>query len=295
MPHRNRLVPLFLAGSLLPFAALADSVYLKNGESFEGVEAEVTGDTVQIDLAIGRLRLPMSKVDRVEEVDSTLGEYRARESALKNSDDAAGWLELARWARANDFDQGAQKAALLAARLDPQLPDLEPLMTSLGYVLDDKTHEWLPYADAMRRQGLVEDGTEWVTPEEKRERADARVEKTSSERSGSRTDDHLDKALDILADAVNKPDAPATTVVVQNGGYGGYPGVIGGGFIGGGFVGGGFIDPGLVGNAHFPGAFFGSVNIAWDQLARRQPASFIPLQSSAPRNVHPPVIHRRHR
>jgi hypothetical protein len=142
----------------------------------------------------------------------------------------------------------------------------------------------------MRRQGLVEDGTEWVTPEEKRERADARIEKTTDERSASRTDDHLDKALDILAAAVNKPDAPAATIVVQQPGIGGYyPGVIAPGFIGG-----GFIDPGFVGG-HVPGAFLGSVSMGWDQLARRQPASFIPMQSTAPRIVPHAGGHRRHR
>ena len=95
----------------------------------------------------------------------------ARRVSATSSEDAAGWLELARWARANDFDQGAEKAALVAARLDPDLPALEPLMAGLGYQLDDKTHEWIPYADAMRRQGLVEDRGEWVTPDEKRERS----------------------------------------------------------------------------------------------------------------------------
>ena len=293
MPQRNRFASLLVAGSLLPYALVADSVYLKNGESFEGVEAVVTGDTVQIDLPIGSLRLPMSKVDRVEEVDSTLGEYRVRETRLKHSsEDAAGWLELARWARANDFDKGAAKAALLAARLDPELPDLEPLMAGLDYVFDEKTREWIPYADSMRRQGLIEDGTDWVTPEEKRERADARVERSDGERSSSRTDDHLDKALDILAAAVNKEE-PATTVVVQQGPVGGYyPGVIGPGFIGG-----GFIDPGFAGGVdgrNFP-AFFGSVSMGWEQLARRQPASFIPMQSTAPRIVPHVGGHRRHR
>lgn len=292
MPQRNRIASLLVAGSLLPLAAVADSVYLKNGQSFEGVEAVVSGETVEIALEIGSMRLPMSKVDRVEEVDSTLGEYRARETRLtRTSDDAAAWLDLARWARANDFEKGARKAALLAARLDPELPDLEPVLSRLDYVYDEKAHEWVPYADAMRREGLVEDGDEWVTPEEKRERAEARVEKTESTGSSSRTDDHLDKALDILAEAVRKPDTPATTVVVQQPGFGGYyPG-----FVGGGFIGAGFIDPGFVGgDARFAGAVFNSISLAWDQMALRQPASFIPLKSSAPRFVSP-VTHRRHR
>ena len=290
MPPRNRLAAVLLAGALAPIAAFADSVYLKNGESFEGVEAVVSDDVVQIDLAIGKLRLPMSKVERIDEVNSTLGEYREREARLgrDTNDDAAGWLELARWARDHDYHQGMKKAALVAARLDPDLPGLEPLMAALDYELDDKTREWVPYADAMRRKGLVEDRAEWITPDEKRERSQARVEAVTEE-PRSRADDHLDKALDILAEAVRQPDTPATTVIVQSGGYGG--GYLPGGYFPG-FVGGGFIDPG-VGGPNFPGAIIrNDINLAWDAMARRQPASFIPLAPRyAPRHLHP-VTHR---
>ena len=273
---------------MAPIAALADSVYLKNGQSFEGVEAVVSGDTVSIELAIGRLRLPMSKVERIDEVNSTLGEYREREARLgHDSEDAAGWLELARWARANDFDQGAEKAALVAARLDPELPASEPLMASLGYELDDKAHEWVPYEDAMRRKGLVEDHGDWVTPDERRERSQGRVEAVTEEPK-SRTDDHLDKALDILAAAVSKPDAPATHRHRAAGRISAmasaFPGFVGGGFVG---------------RSHRPRASSirsppepssggrQHLTSGWNALANRQPASFIPLSpNTAPETPH---------
>jgi hypothetical protein len=291
MPHRTRLVAVLIAGALAPIAASADSVYLKNGQSFEGVEAVVSGDTVQIELEIGRLRLPMSKVERIDEVSSTLGEYREREARLGNErEDATGWAELARWARANDFDQGAHKAALVAARLDPDLPELEPLMAAFDYELDAKAHEWVP-SDAMRRHDPLEDPGDRVTLDDRRSRADARVEAVSPE-SRSRTDDHLDKALDILADAINRPDAPAATTVAPPpgygyGGFGYYPGI--GGFFGGGGGGGGVIDPGTL----LPGAIIRSdIHAAWSAMALRQPASFIPLPSNAaPRHIDP-ITHR---
>jgi hypothetical protein len=291
MTQRHRLASvLFAAAALTPVTATADSVYLKNGQSFEGVEAVVSGDTVRIDLAIGSMRLPMSKVARIEEVGSTLGEYRELEAALHHErGDAAGWLELARWARAHEFDAGAQKAALTAARLDPDLPALESVMSGLGYVRDEKAREWVPYADAMRRQGLVEDGGAWVTPEEKRGRAVASVEAVPEE-TGSRADDHLDKALDILAAAVAKPDAPPTTVIVQTGNAGGGLGYFPG-FIGGGFVGGGALDPG-VGDTRGALLVRAEINAAWDQMARRQPASFIPLPSSGGGRHIDPISHR---
>jgi len=284
--QRPRIAPFLLAGALLPAAAIADTVHLKNGEVFEGVEAVVTGDTVKIDLPIGSMRLPMSKVASIDEADSTLGEYRARESRLgQERADAAGWLELANWSRSHGYGKGTAKAALAASRLDPELPDLEPVMASLGYVLDEKAHEWVLYGDAMRRRGLVEDRGEWVTPEERHARARDAAPAPSDE-PRSRADDHLDKALDILAAAVNKPDAPATTtVIVQQpanvgAGFGWYPG-FGGGVIG---------DPGL-GGGLLDAAVRTEINTAWDQLARRQPASFIPMTSSSPRRLDP-VTHR---
>lgn len=288
MTIRLRIGSCLLVAAIAPLAASADAVHLKNGQSFDDVETTVTGDQLHIDLGIGSMRLPMSQVDRIEEVDSALGEYRERESRLRqDASGADGWLELATWARAHDLDRGAVKAALHAARLDPELDGLATTMNSLGFVLDDGAREWVSYAESMRRQGLVEDSGDWVTPEEKRERG--RVGTEVAESAGSRADDHLDKALDILAAAVSKPEAPAATVIVQPGnlGYGfGFPGFVGGGFVGG-VIDGDFIDP------LAPGALFRSdVNQSWNAMALRQPASFIPLAPrAAPRHIHP-VTHR---
>ena len=287
MRERRRIVSCILAGALAPLAAVADSVHLKNGESFEGVEAVVSGDHVRIELPIGSLRLPLIKVARIEEVDSTLGEYRAREQRLDPADDAAGWLDLALWARANDFDRGAEKAALTAARLDPALDGLAPLMTRMGYVLEEGAGEWLPYPEAMRRKGLVEDQGEWVTVDEKRDRAASRADETAGD-SASRTHDQLDKALDILAEAVKEPDRPpaTTTVIVQQPlgvpigtGFGFFPGFTPGAFVTPSVL----HEPGLGSVLPFSlsGTFFtGDARVTrdtrWDQMTRRQPGSFIP-------------------
>jgi hypothetical protein len=289
MLERRRIVRCILAGAVAaPLAAAGDSVHLKNGESFEGVEAVVSGDQVRIELPIGSLRLPLSKVERIEEVDSTLGEYRARERRLDPAGDAAGWLELALWARANDFDRGAAKAALTAARLEPSLPGLGPVMAGLGYVLEDGAGgEWIPYPESMRRRGFVEDRGEWVTADEKRERAAARAEE-EADASSSRTHDQLDKALDILAEAVKQPEQPpsTTTVIVQQplgfpigAGFGFFPGFTPGAFVRPSVL----HDPGIGSVLPFSlsGTFFtGDARVTrdtrWDQMTRRQPGSFIP-------------------
>jgi hypothetical protein len=226
----------------------------------------------------------LSQVARIEEVDSALGEYRAREARLgREPGDAEGWLELALWARAHDLEQGAARAALIAARLDPELEGLDPVMASLDHLYDESAHEWLPYDDAMRRQGLVEDRGDWVTPEERRERARTDV---VADQPRSRADDHLDKALDILAAAVAKPDAPpSTTVIVQpttvgfGAGFGFFPG-----FTPGAFIAPSVLHPPGIGSVlpfSLSGTFFsGDAKVTrtttWDQMTRRQPGSFIP-------------------
>jgi hypothetical protein len=286
MKLRFRIGSCLLAGALAAVAAHADSVHLKNGQSFEGVEAVVSDDHVRIDLAIGSMRLPLSQVARIEEVDSTLGEYRERERSLgRERADAAGWLELAQWARSRDFEQGMAKAALMAARLDPELEALDPLMAKLDYLYDEGAREWLPYGDAMRRRGMVEDGGDWVTLEEKRERSQARTERIA-EAPRSRTDDHLDKALDILAEAVAKPDAPSnTTVIVQpttvgfGGGFGLFPGFTPGAFIAPSVLhepGIGSVVPFSLSGTFFSGDAKVTRSTTWNQMTRRQPGSFIP-------------------
>jgi hypothetical protein len=241
------------------------------------------------------MRLPMSKVESIDESDSILGEYRARSARLgKEREDAESWLELAQWARAHDFVPGVEKASQLAARLDPDLPGLAPLMKSIGWVRDDQARDWVPYADAMRRQGLVEDHGEWVTPTEKRERSQERVEAAADD-PHSRADDHLDKALGILAAAVNRPETPTTVVVQQPG----YPGYLGAGFgYGASFVGGFFGEPLLPDGsvAASPGPIYRDVSMSWDQLARRQPGSFIPMSpNNTGRPRLDPVTHRFNR
>jgi hypothetical protein len=164
---RNRLV---LALLLLVLPALpvdADTVYLLNGRSFEGVIAELTDSQVRIRMQGGVLSLPKSQVLRVEESDSDFGEYLRRKGALQRATaPAADWLELARWAKARGLQQAAREAGLEAAAIEPGLAGLEPLLRGFGYVLDKDLDRWIPYADSMRRQGFVQSNGQWITREE---------------------------------------------------------------------------------------------------------------------------------
>ncbi|HYG65594.1 MAG TPA: hypothetical protein VEL74_23630 [Thermoanaerobaculia bacterium] len=165
MPNRLVLALILLVLPALPVDA--DTVYLLNGRTFEGVIAEVTDSQVRIRMQGGVLSLPKTQVLRVEESDSDYGEYLRRKGSLQRSTAAAGdWLELARWAKARGLQQAAREAGLEAAAIEPGLAGLEPLLRGYGYVLDKDLDRWIPYADSMRRKGFVQANGQWITREE---------------------------------------------------------------------------------------------------------------------------------
>lgn len=156
------LVPL----SLVAGPALADDVYLVNGRKFEGVMTETTDTQVKIIMQGGTLSLPADNVLKVEKSDSSLQEYLRRKEALKKGGSAREWLELSRWAQSKELQQAGREAALAAAAIDPDLPALAPVLRGHGYVFDEQLGRWIPYAESMRRQGLVLSGGQWITREE---------------------------------------------------------------------------------------------------------------------------------
>lgn len=156
---------LVLAGLLLAALpsrpALADDVYLANGESFEGVAAEVTRTQVRILMAGGELRLPRSLVLRIEESEAPYRDFLDRKAQLEGkagSATAGEWLELAEWALSKGLPASARTAGRIAADLDPDLPRLPPLMRRLGYARDGDSGPWVPRGRVSRRSVPVAAG-----------------------------------------------------------------------------------------------------------------------------------------
>ncbi|MEA2599995.1 MAG: hypothetical protein QOF89_987 [Acidobacteriota bacterium] len=164
---RIRLLPILLL-LLTALPVFADDVYLVNGRKFEGVMTETTDSQVRIQMQGGVIVLPRSQVLRVEAGDSNLAELLRRREALKKNPGtrAADWLELARWAQSRQLDQATRESALAAATLDPRAPGVASLLRGYGYVLDEQMDRWVPYADAMRRKGFVQVGSQWISREE---------------------------------------------------------------------------------------------------------------------------------
>jgi hypothetical protein len=179
---------LLLGAPLLapPAPLLADDVYLKNGRSFEGVVAEVGDSQVRVHMPGGVISLPRSAVDHVQKADSSFAEYLRQKGALESRENgpqgarrAEDWVELARWARRHNLQQGTREAALTAAQIDPRQPGLPALLRGFGFVYEESLDRWIPYDDSMRLHGFVREGGSWVSREEHaqrvRERDDERL------------------------------------------------------------------------------------------------------------------------
>ncbi len=187
--------------ALAPRPAAADSVYLVNGQVFEGVIATVGAEAVEIRLPYGEIRLPRSRVARVERSGSAFEGYLRRKDALGPGASARQWLDLALWARAEGFEDGVREAALRAAALQPRLDGLAPVMTSLGYVLDEETGRWISEDEHMRRRGYVRVAGEWVSPQalEAQARAAESERQRQLDAHRARHEDTLDQAITLLA------------------------------------------------------------------------------------------------
>lgn len=196
------LLPAALIVVLAAGVAGADDVHLANGNVFEEVTAEVSGDEVAIGLAGGgEIRLPMSQVARIERAETAMAVYSRRARALSAEPRASApeWLELAHWARERGLRRAYREAALEAARRDPELPGAAAAMRELGYVLDDQLGEWLPRNEVLLRRGLVPYGGEWVTAEE-RERMIRDAAERDRRRAQEERLDRLARLVEIQAE-----------------------------------------------------------------------------------------------
>ena len=227
---------------VLPLAA--DDVYLKNGRSFENVVAEVGDTQVRVHMPGGMISLPRSAVERVAKSDSSFAEYSRRKQELESRDRAAGpgagiaaagghraaeWLELARWARANELPQGAREAALRAAEINPREPGLSGLLRGFGYVYEESLDRWISYDDSMRLHGFVQEGGSWVSREEHAEKVQAAAQARAQAALAAR--EEAAAARDLVAAEMMQAQIAAAQQGAYANGYGG--GQFLGGFYGG--------------------------------------------------------------
>jgi len=207
----RRFIAVLIVLLALPLAA--DDVHLKNGRVFEDVDTRIVGSQVIVLLSYGEIGFSLDAVDRIEESTSSHSVYRQRREELRANPDVAAtaWLELAGWAQGRGLEHGARESALVAARLDPALSGLGPLMGALDFVRDADSQRWIPRQEALRRAGYVRVDGQWLSAEQQRARADtalaaARVREADEERRLTRA--VLALAAAQLAETARRESSP---------------------------------------------------------------------------------------
>ncbi len=166
------LLGLVAPAFLLAGAASGDDVYLNNGQVFEDVLTEERGDRLVVQLEIGEIALPWSRIERVERKTTPRAEFETRRAALaaRTSATAGAWLELADWAWQAELPEQARACVLGAAAVDPGAPALVPAMAKIDYLRDHESGQWVAHDVLMRLQGLVHYDGEWLDRSEARRR-----------------------------------------------------------------------------------------------------------------------------
>jgi len=186
---------------LLTLAApvFADQVFVKGGGVLTGVIVERDERSVVLEVAPGRITLPMARVDRIVEGTSSLARYRDRAARLSPSD-SQGWLDLAQWAAGQGLRTQAQEAFARVLALDPSN---EPAQRAVGNVQFDG--RWMSPEESYRAQGLVPFEGQWLTPNERsaavRERAEAALAASARSEAEARAREAEARARQAEADA----------------------------------------------------------------------------------------------
>jgi hypothetical protein len=151
---------LWVALLLLPSAAWTDAVHLKNGGVVRGVIVERTDDAVVMEVGPGRVTLPLSRIDHIDDSTSAVAIFHERLATIP-FDDVDGLAGLARWAGDHDLATYARETWERVLALDPGHPEAN---SALGRAYYDG--QWMSERDAYRLQGYVPFEGGWVTPAE---------------------------------------------------------------------------------------------------------------------------------
>ena len=153
-----RKLGLFLL--VIPAAAWADQVFLKDAGSIEGRIVEQTAQTVKVDVGGGSIAVPMDRVERIQKGRSALDVYDERARALAPTD-AAGWKKLATYASDNGLSTRARQAWTNVLKVAPNDPQANAAMGKV-----ELNGKWVSEEEAYRAKGYVQYQNEWMTPEE---------------------------------------------------------------------------------------------------------------------------------
>jgi hypothetical protein len=140
--------------------ARGDTVYLKNGQKFEGKVLDEGDRVVVVSETGSRMTFPRDRVERIERGPAPWEEYQVRAAAVK-ADDVAGRLALARWCQDKKLHGRAETELQAVLKLDPENSEVHAM---LGH--EKVGDRWMSREDALKARGFVLVEGKWLSPEE---------------------------------------------------------------------------------------------------------------------------------
>jgi hypothetical protein len=176
---------LAVAVMLLAETASADIIHYKDGRTVEGRILERTATHITVDTEFGKLKIALSKVERIEEKITPAEELAALRANIPEGD-AAALFELAVWARDASLDRDYRRLLLEVIELAPghtlanealgrvKIDGLwmapedvaayvaahEAEKRAQGYLWHE--NRWRPEAEVMTARGFVRHNDAWV-------------------------------------------------------------------------------------------------------------------------------------
>jgi len=133
-------------------------LFLQGDREMEGEVVEVSQFTLKLKSRFGVAEIQLSDVIRWESFRTAAERFEERAAACDTADE---WCDLGDWAQSEGEGELAERAWREATKLEPRS---ERARKALGEV--EYEGEWLPLAEAMKRQGKEYYQGEWRTPEE---------------------------------------------------------------------------------------------------------------------------------
>jgi hypothetical protein len=196
-------------------SAAAYFVVLMGGGRLCARIVERTATRVAIETGPGRVTLPMSRVEKILESQSSLEVFAERAETLQPGD-VQGWSELARWAEQRDLLTQARLAWQRVLAQDPGNPEAN---AGVGRVALNGV--WMSSDEAYRAQGYVSYGGRWLTPAEHeaavRERAADEAAAWEAREAGARMREADARAREAEARARDAEAAAAAAAAYSGG------------------------------------------------------------------------------
>lgn len=181
----KQFLPLLMSLALLAGPAHADIIHYKDGRSVQGRILERSATHITVDTEFGKLKIALSKIERIEERITPAEELSARRERIAD-DDAAALFELALWARDQELDKPFRELLreVIAAspghplanellgrvKIDGRWMDPEDVAAYIvanaaekleqGFVFHEG--QWRPEAAVMQARGFVRYKQAWV-------------------------------------------------------------------------------------------------------------------------------------